>query len=82
MARGQRECPATLEGLQVTHSETRRELERSIRALLPSELTATKRMKGQDANGAAAGLGGLFTGYAWGWLRGRRSRRARKNRAS
>lgn len=65
----------------MTHSETRRELERSIRALIPSELTATKSMKNQSASGAAAGVGGLFTGYAWGWLRGRKSRRARKNRA-
>ncbi len=42
-------------------------------------------MKDQKASGAAAGLGGLFTGYAWGWLRGRKgrkARRARKNRAS
>jgi hypothetical protein len=66
----------------MTASETRRELERSIRALIPSELTATKSMKSQGARGAAAGIGGLFTGYTWGWLRGRRVRRARKKRAS
>ena len=69
----------------MTNSETRRELERSIRALIPSELTATRSMKGQKASGAAAGFGGLFTGYAWGWLRGRKgrkARRARKNHAS
>ena len=43
----------------MTNSETRRELERSIRALIPSELTATRSMKGQKASGAAAGFGGL-----------------------
>ncbi|MFZ1062633.1 MAG: hypothetical protein WAN30_04090 [Acidimicrobiales bacterium] len=66
----------------MTDSPTRRELEQSIRALLPSELTASKSMRSQAPSGAAAGIGGLFTGYAWGWLRGRKRRRSRKNRAS
>jgi len=55
-------------------SATRQELERSIRSLLPDQLSLKKPGALQSPNTAAVGLGGLFTGYVWGWIRGRRSR--------
>ncbi len=55
-------------------SETRRDLERSIRELLPEQSSLRKVVAGETPTMAAVGVGGLFTGYVWGWLRGRRSR--------
>jgi hypothetical protein len=59
-------------------SATRRELEASIRSLLPDELSLGSAAKSQPPTVAAVGLGGLMTGYVWGWFRGRRSRSGRK----
>jgi len=59
-------------------SAVRKDLERSIRALLPDELSLRKSDASQKPNVAAAGLGGLFTGYVWGWLRGRKARKKPK----
>lgn len=55
-------------------SATRRELEEKIRALLPVRPGA-----GKPSNPvvAGAGLGGLLSGFVWGWLRGRRGRSGR-----
>ncbi len=64
----------------MSDSETRRELERKIRSLIPDQVTAPRSFQDAKANGAAAGVGGLFTGYLWGWMRGRRARRAKKKR--
>lgn len=60
-------------------SATRRELEQSIRDLLPQEFPTTDDLASKKSTTATVGLGGLFTGYVWGWVRGRRSR-ARKHR--
>ena len=53
-------------------SATRRELEEKLRALVPAHL-------GEAATSnpvvAGAGLGGLLSGFVWGWFRGRRRRR-------
>lgn len=61
-------------------SQTRRDLEASIRSLLPDQreldnLTPTKR-----AAASVAGLGGAFTGYLWGRLRGRQVRKRKRKR--
>jgi hypothetical protein len=72
---------AATKGNQVTDSQTRRDLERAVRTLIPSELTTTKTMNHNAPLGAATGVGGLLTGYVWGWLRVRKSRHARKNRS-
>ena len=58
-------------------SKTRRDLELSIRSLLPDELNVGHSLTSQTSTTAAVGLGGLFTGYVWGRLRGRRSRSRR-----
>ncbi|MDE3081841.1 MAG: hypothetical protein KGJ39_00310 [Acidobacteriota bacterium] len=58
-------------------SLTRRELETSLRALLP----ATDPMRDasdQPATLATVGVGGLLTGYLWGRLRGRRIAKRRR----
>ena len=59
-------------------SAVRKDLERSIRALLPDELSIKKSDTNQKPTVAAAGLGALFTGYVWGWLRGRKARKRPK----
>jgi hypothetical protein len=62
-------------------SATRKELEQSIRALLPKELLTMRDVNpSQSASTAAAGVGGLFAGYVWGWVRGRR-RRSKRTRS-
>ncbi len=66
----------------MSNSETRRELERSIRALIPDQLTAPTKMISQRPESARAGVGGLLTGYVWGWMRGRRARRTKKKSSS
>lgn len=79
MADHQRFGETSVEGIKVTEqSPTRRELEASIRQLLPEELT-NRSLSSQKPTVAAVGLGGLMTGYLWGWIRGRRAR-ARRSR--
>lgn len=56
-------------------SPTRQQLEDSVRALLPRSSDIPERIRAAKSSTAGVGLGGLVTGYAWGWLRGRRSRR-------
>ncbi|MHB1087957.1 MAG: hypothetical protein ACYC19_04235 [Acidimicrobiales bacterium] len=56
-------------------SATRRELEQSIRELIPTSLPGQGTLSSQKSTTAAAGVGGLFTGYIWGWIRGRRARK-------
>jgi hypothetical protein len=53
-------------------SATRRELEERLRALLPTRLGGAAT---SNPVVAGAGLGGLLSGFVWGWLRGRRRRR-------
>ena len=59
-------------------SETRTELEQSVRSLLPEDISLGEKADGETPNIAAIGLGGLFTGYLWGWMRGRKSSKARR----
>jgi fructose-specific phosphotransferase system IIC component len=57
-------------------SATRRELESKIRALLPLRVGGTKA---SNPVVASAGVGGLLSGFVWGWLRGRRKRSGRSS---
>ena len=59
-------------------SETRKELEQSVRSLLPEDISLGEKSDDETPNIAAIGLGGLFTGYLWGWMRGRKSSKARR----
>ncbi len=54
-------------------SETRKELERSVRALLPKGLSMGAS-KSKQASSAAAGVSGLVSSFVWGILRARRLR--------
>ncbi|MDH2903139.1 MAG: hypothetical protein PXZ08_04210 [Actinomycetota bacterium] len=54
---------------------TRQQLEDSVRSLLPRAHVIPVRIREAKPTTASAGLGGLVTGFVWGWLRGRRSRR-------
>jgi hypothetical protein len=58
-------------------SATRQQLEDSVRALLPRTSDIPERIRTSKASTAGVGVGGLVTGYVWGWLRGRRSRKRR-----
>ncbi|MEO9181035.1 MAG: hypothetical protein ABI298_05230 [Acidimicrobiales bacterium] len=60
-------------------SSTRRQLERSIRALLPSDEQISEMVPGKNSAVSTAGIGGVLTGYIWGRFRGRQ---VRKRRAS
>ncbi len=59
-------------------SPVRRELEASIRSLLPNPESLKGLTAKQTPTTAVAGVGGLLAGYAWGWIRGRRSRKRRQ----
>ncbi len=72
---------AATQGIALTNrSETRRQLENSLRALVPVESIADLPSNGDGANIAVAGVGGLLTGYLWGRLK-RRQRRTHKSRS-
>lgn len=58
-------------------SATRRELEASLRAVLP-DVRPMKDAADQPATLAGVGVGGLLTGYLWGRLRGRRIAKSRR----
>jgi len=59
-------------------SETRKELEQSVRSLLPEDVSLGEKADEETPNIAVIGLGGLFTGYLWGFFRGRKSGKARR----
>jgi hypothetical protein len=56
-------------------STTRRELEARIRSLVPDQLQVGDSLTSSKPAIAALGVGGVMTGYVWGWFRGRRSRK-------
>jgi hypothetical protein len=56
-------------------SATRRELESSIRALVPSRDALSNHEGGEKSTLASVGLGAVITGYLWGRLRGRQVRK-------
>lgn len=57
------------------HAETRRELEASLRSLLPEHAQIGGSLTSSKPTVAAVGLSGVATGYVWGWIRGRRLRK-------
>lgn len=57
------------------HAQTRRELEASLRSLLPKHSKIGGSLTSAKPTVATAGLGGVLSGYVWGWVRGRRSRK-------
>lgn len=59
-------------------SATRRRLESSIRALLPSESELDELTPSKNTAVSAAGVGGIMTGYLWGRYRGRQVRKRQK----
>jgi hypothetical protein len=59
-------------------SETRRRLESSIRALLPSERELEELTPSKNTTVSAVGVGGVMTGYVWGRYRGRQIRKRSK----
>lgn len=58
-------------------SSTRKELETSLRSFLPESAQIGNSLTSSKPAVAAVGFGGVATGYVWGWLRGRRSRKKR-----
>jgi hypothetical protein len=56
-------------------SAARRELEASLRSLLPDRVQVGNSIATSKPATAAVGLGGVVTGYLWGWVRGRRARK-------
>jgi hypothetical protein len=69
---------AATEGHEVREqSATRRELEATIRSILPDDLSLKGPSTSQTPTVAAVGLSGIMTGYFWGRIRGRRIRKRR-----
>ncbi len=60
-------------------SLTRRQLESAIRALLPSEQQLTELVPSKNSAVSAVGIGGVLTGYLWGRVRGRQSRKDKRS---
>ncbi len=60
-------------------SLTRRQLERSIRALLPSDQQINELVPGKNTAVSTAGIGGVLTGYLWGRFRGRQVRKRKES---
>lgn len=56
-------------------SPTRRQLEVSIRALLPSKEEIDEMTPSKNSATSMAGVGGIMTGYVWGRYRGRQVRK-------
>jgi hypothetical protein len=80
MAGGERYGQATAESHEVREqSSTRRELEARVRSLVPDRLQIGDSITSSKPAAAALGVGGVMTGYVWGWVRGRRSRKKTKS---
>ena len=60
-------------------STTRRQLEASIRALLPSREELEELTPSKNSAASVAGVGGIMTGYVWGRYRGRQVRKRRES---
>ncbi|MGH3732934.1 MAG: hypothetical protein ACRDVC_06085 [Acidimicrobiales bacterium] len=63
-------------------SATRRELEASLRSILPKDVQVGSSLTSSKPTMAAAGVGGVMTGYVWGRVRGRRLRKAKSKNAA
>ncbi|HUZ41725.1 MAG TPA: hypothetical protein VMU68_10105 [Acidimicrobiales bacterium] len=55
----------------------RRQLEASIRALLPSKEDIEELTPSKNSTTSIAGFGGIMTGYVWGRYRGHQVRKRR-----
>lgn len=62
----------------IERSATRRELEASLRSMLPKQGAIGNSIASSRPAVAALGLGGVMSGYVWGWVRGRRGRKKKK----
>jgi hypothetical protein len=62
----------------IEQSETRRELEKHVRALVPKRAQVGNSIASSRPGVAALGVGSVMTGYVWGWVRGRRGRKRKK----
>ena len=60
-------------------SDTRQQLEASIRALLPSQADIDELTPSKNSAASIAGVGGIMTGYVWGRYRGRQGRKRRES---
>ncbi|MDE3043830.1 MAG: hypothetical protein KGJ10_03250 [Acidobacteriota bacterium] len=60
-------------------SQARRDLETSLRSLLPRSTKISSSMNDARSSVAAAGVGGLFTGYLYGRWQARRARRRKRS---
>jgi hypothetical protein len=60
-------------------SPTRRQLESSIRALLPTDQQISEMAPGKNTAVSTAGIGGVLTGYIWGRVRGRQVRKRKES---
>jgi hypothetical protein len=60
-------------------SDTRQQLEASIRALLPSQADIDELTPSKNSAASIAGVGGIMTGYVWGRYRGRQVRKRRES---
>jgi len=60
-------------------SPTRRQLESSIRALLPTDEQISEMVPGKNTAVSTAGIGGVLTGYIWGRFRGRQVRKRKES---
>jgi hypothetical protein len=58
-------------------SATRRELESTLRNILPKEVQDPSSLNSSRPTLASVGAGGLLGGYLWGRLRGRSVRKAK-----
>jgi hypothetical protein len=63
----------------IERSPARRELETSLRSLLPHSNKLPSSMADARSSVAAAGVGGLFTGYLYGRWQARRARRRKRS---
>jgi hypothetical protein len=58
----------------MSERRTRDELERALRGFLPRTPDMPESLRSADAQRFGTGVGGLFIGYALGFIRGRRRR--------
>lgn len=63
---------------EIEQSGTRRELEASLRSLLPASSHIGKSITSSKPGVAAVGFSGVLTGYVWGRIRGRRRYKQKK----
>ena len=62
----------------IERSQTRRDLEKSIRSLLPDQSDIDSLTPSKRSAVSVAGLGGAFSGYLWGRFRGYQVRKKKR----